>query len=75
MNLSGEILIDIYKYYKVDLSNIVVVYDDIDLEVGKICIRKKGSGGIYNGMKFIIKCLGLNDFLRVRVGVFKLEVG
>ncbi|MBS6426161.1 MAG: aminoacyl-tRNA hydrolase [Clostridioides difficile] len=45
MNLSGETLIDIYKYYKVDLSNIVVVYDDIDLEVGKIRIRKKGSGG------------------------------
>ncbi len=44
MNLSGETLIDIYKYYKVDLSNIVVVYDDIDLEVGKIRIRKKGSG-------------------------------
>lgn len=41
MNLSGETLIDIYKYYKVDLSNIVVVYDDIDLEVGKIRIRKK----------------------------------
>ncbi len=44
MNLSGETLIDIYKYYKIDLSNIVVVYDDIDLEVGKIRIRKKGSG-------------------------------
>lgn len=41
MNLSGETLIDIYKYYKVDLSNIVVVYDDIDLEVGKIRIRKR----------------------------------
>ncbi|HEK4806763.1 TPA: aminoacyl-tRNA hydrolase, partial [Clostridioides difficile] len=47
MNLSGETLIDIYKYYKVDLSNIVVVYDDIDLEVGKIRIRKKGSGGTH----------------------------
>lgn len=44
MNLSGETLIDIYKYYKIDLSNIVVVYDDIDLEVGKIRIRKKEVG-------------------------------
>ncbi|MGX4615659.1 aminoacyl-tRNA hydrolase [Clostridioides difficile] len=75
MNLSGETLIDIYKYYKVDLSNIVVVYDDIDLEVGKIRIRKKGSGGTHNGMKSITKCLGSNDFPRVRVGVSKPEVG
>ncbi|HBH3577210.1 TPA: aminoacyl-tRNA hydrolase [Clostridioides difficile] len=75
MNLSGETLIEIYKYYKVDLSNIVVVYDDIDLEVGKIRIRKKGSGGTHNGMKSITKCLGSNDFPRVRVGVSKPEVG
>ncbi|CCL35777.1 TPA: aminoacyl-tRNA hydrolase [Clostridioides difficile] len=75
MNLSGETLIDIYKYYKVDLSNIVVVYDDIDLEVGKIRIRKKGSGGTHNGMKSITKCLGSNDFPRVRVGVSKPEAG
>ncbi|HBG5344939.1 TPA: aminoacyl-tRNA hydrolase [Clostridioides difficile] len=75
MNLSGETLIDIYKYYKVDLSNIVVVYDDIDLDVGKIRIRKKGSGGTHNGMKSITKCLGSNDFPRVRVGVSKPEVG
>ena len=75
MNLSGETLIDIYKYYKIDLSNIVVVYDDIDLEVGKIRIRKKGSGGTHNGMKSKTKCLGSNDFPRVRVGVSKPEVG
>ncbi|MCC0739626.1 aminoacyl-tRNA hydrolase [Clostridioides sp. ZZV14-5902] len=75
MNLSGETLIDIYKYYKVDLNNIVVVYDDIDLDVGKIRIRKKGSGGTHNGMKSITKCLGSNDFPRVRVGVSKPEVG
>ena len=39
MNLSGETLIDIYKYYKVDLDNIIVIYDDIDLDVGKLRIR------------------------------------
>ena len=43
MNLSGETLIDIYKYYMVDLDNIIVIYDDIDLDVGKLRIRKKGS--------------------------------
>ena len=58
MNLSGETLIDIYKYYKVDLDNIIVIYDDIDLDVGKLRIRKKGSAGS-------------GDFPRVRVGVSK----
>lgn len=71
MNLSGETLIDIYKYYKVDLSNIIVIYDDIDLDVGKIRIRKKGSGGTHNGMRSIVKCLGSTEFSRVRVGVSK----
>ena len=69
MNLSGETLIDIYNYYKVDLDKIIVIYDDIDLDVGKIRIRKKGSGGTHNGMRSIIKCLGSNEFPRVRVGV------
>ena len=53
MNLSGETLIDIYKYYKVDLDNIIVIYDDIDLDVGKLRIRKKGSAGTHNGMRSI----------------------
>ncbi len=71
MNLSGETLIDIYNYYKVDMENIIVIYDDIDLDVGKIRIRKKGSGGTHNGMRSIIKCLGSNEFPRIRVGVSK----
>ena len=75
MNLSGETLIDIYKYYKVDLDNIIVIYDDIDLDVGKIRIRKKGSGGTHNGMRSIIKCLGSNEFPRVRVGISKPKNG
>ncbi|MGL5693559.1 MAG: aminoacyl-tRNA hydrolase [Peptostreptococcaceae bacterium] len=75
MNLSGETLIDIYNYYNVDLENIIVIYDDIDLDVGKIRIRKKGSGGTHNGMRSIIKCLGANDFPRVRVGVSKPRPG
>ena len=71
MNLSGETLIDIYKYYKVDLDNIIVIYDDIDLDVGKLRIRKKGSAGTHNGVRSIVKCLGSGDFPRVRVGVSK----
>ena len=75
MNLSGESLAEIYNFYKVDTSNIVVIYDDIDLDVGKIRIRKKGSGGTHNGMRSIIKCLGSNEFPRVRVGISKPKNG
>jgi len=65
MNLSGETLIDIYKYYKVDLENIIVVYDDIDLDVGRIRIRKKGSAGSHNGMKSIDKaCKSVDTIIR-----------
>mgnify|MGYP002608501657 CR=1 FL=1 len=71
MNLSGESLAEIYNFYKVDTSNIVVIYDDIDLDVGKLRIRKKGSAGTHNGMRSIVKCLGSGDFPRVRVGVSK----
>ena len=75
MNLSGESVADICNYYNIDLENLIVIYDDIDLDVGKIRIRKKGSGGTHNGMRSIVKCLGTTDFPRVRVGVSKPEPG
>ena len=73
MNLSGETLIDIYKYYKVDLDNIIVIYDDMDIEPGKIKIRKKGSSGGHNGMKSIIQMIGTEDFPRIRIGIGRPE--
>ena len=75
MNLSGESVADICNYYNIDLENLIVIYDDIDLDVGKIRIRKKGSGGTHNGMRSIIKCLGSNEFPRVRVGISKPKNG
>ncbi len=75
MNLSGESVVDICNYYNIDLENLIVIYDDIDLDVGKIRIRKKGSGGTHNGMRSIIKCLGSNEFPRVRVGISKPQNG
>ena len=69
MNLSGETLIDIYKYYKVDMENIIVIYDDIDLEVGKLRIRKKGSAGTHNGMRSVVQHLNSDRFPRIRLGI------
>lgn len=71
MNLSGESLLSIIQFYKPELQNVVVVYDDIDIDVGRVRIRKKGSAGSHNGMKSIIYSLQSDQFPRIRVGVGK----
>ena len=75
MNLSGESVKEVAEFYNLKPEEIIVIYDDIDLDVGKIRIRKKGSGGTHNGMRSIIKCLGSNEFPRVRVGISKPKNG
>lgn len=69
MNLSGESLREIVDYYNVDLSRLLVIYDDFDIEAGSLRIRKKGIAGSHNGMKSIINQLGSQDFPRIRVGI------
>ena len=69
MNLSGESIIEIIQFYKISLENIIVIYDDMDIEPGKIKIRKKGSAGGHNGMKSIIQMLGTDEFTRIRIGI------
>ena len=69
MNLSGESVGSLADYYKIDAENIIVAFDDIDLEVGQLRVRRKGSAGGHNGIKNIIQHLGTNEFPRVKVGV------
>lgn len=69
MNLSGESIRSMADYYKIDMEDIIVVFDDIDLEVGQIRVRRKGSAGGHNGIKNIIQHLGTSEFARVKVGV------
>ena len=70
MNLSGESIAELCRYFKVDVATeLIVIYDDISLDVGKLRIRKSGSAGGHNGMKNIIRLLGTEDFCRVRIGV------
>lgn len=73
MNLSGEAIYDIVNFYKIPLKNVIVIYDDKDLDVGKIRIRKKGSSGGHNGMKSIIYILNSEEFPRIRIGIGKPE--
>ena len=70
MNLSGEAVRGLADYFKIDPEKeLIVIYDDIDLEPGQIRIRKKGSAGGHNGIKDIIARLGTQNFIRVRIGV------
>lgn len=69
MNLSGESIRSVMDFYKADISEFMVIYDDISLEPGAIRVRKKGSAGGHNGIKNIILHLGSQEFPRIRVGV------
>ena len=68
-NLSGEAVREAASFYHVDPANIIVLYDDINLAVGRLRVRGKGSDGGHNGIKSIIAQLGSNAFPRVRIGV------
>lgn len=70
MNLSGESVRSVIDFYKADeKSELIVVSDDINLDMGQIRIRKRGSDGGHNGLKNIILHLGHDEFIRVRMGV------
>ena len=69
MNNSGEAIREAADFYNIPVQNIIVVYDDISLEVGKMRIRRKGSAGGHNGIKSIIEHIGSQDFPRIKLGV------
>jgi PTH1 family peptidyl-tRNA hydrolase len=72
MNLSGEAVAALVHRYKLAPEDILVVYDDLDLPLGKIRIREKGSSGGHKGIKSIIEHLGTQDFPRIRIGIAPL---
>ena len=70
MNLSGEAVAPIMNFYKIDAENLTVAHDDMDLPLGMIRLRPKGSGGGHHGVESIIQHLGgVQNFPRVRIGV------
>lgn len=69
MNLSGQAVTEAMNFYKIKSENVIVIFDDISLDVGKIRIRRKGSHGGQNGMKNIIYLSGTDTFPRVKVGI------
>ena len=69
MNLSGNAVRDFMNFYKLSSKDIVVIYDDLDIEPGIIKIRKKGGPGTHNGMKSVVHEIQTEDFSRIRIGI------
>lgn len=69
MNLSGEAVRAVMDYYKIDVKDILIVYDDIALDLGRIRFRANGSDGGHNGIKSVIKHVGTKEFDRLKIGI------
>lgn len=69
MNLSGEAMRAVIDYYKINPKDMIIVYDDLSLDLGKIRFRVSGSDGGHNGIKSVIKHLGSKDFARLKIGI------
>lgn len=74
MNLSGEAVRQFVKFYNLDLKDLLVIYDDVDFEIGTFKIKRGGSSGGHNGMNNIIENLHTDDIQRIRVGISKNEI-
>ncbi len=73
MNLSGQAVAELLRFYKIDLADLLVIVDEVHLEIGRLRARRSGSAGGHNGLKSIIGLLGSEDFARLRVGVGRGE--
>ncbi len=71
MNNSGESVIQVMNYFKIDVEDLLVIYDDMDMPTGKLRLRQSGSAGGHNGIKSIIAHVGTQNFKRIRVGIDK----
>ncbi|MGM0410492.1 MAG: aminoacyl-tRNA hydrolase [Bacillota bacterium] len=69
MNNSGKAVKAILNHFNISEKDLIVIYDDLDLEPGKLRIKKNGSSGGHNGIKSIINSLGTRDFTRIRIGI------
>jgi PTH1 family peptidyl-tRNA hydrolase len=69
MNNSGMAVKEIMRYEKTDLSQLIVIYDDLDLDPGRVRVRFGGGSGGHNGIKSIVSHMGSGDFIRVRIGI------
>lgn len=71
MNLSGTSIVQFLKWHKIKPEKLIVLYDDMDLPLGKIRIRPNGRSGGHNGLKSIIETINTQEFIRIRIGIDK----
>ena len=71
MNLSGQAVVKVLNFFKADFSDLLVLYDDLDIDIGLLRFRASGSSGTHNGMRNIIALLGSGEFARARIGTKK----
>lgn len=69
MNLSGDAVQLVMNYYKIPVEDVIIVYDDLSLELGKMRFRPNGSDGGHNGIKSVIKCVGTQSVARLKIGI------
>jgi peptidyl-tRNA hydrolase, PTH1 family len=69
MNLSGQAIVGLLQFYKIDPAGLLVVVDDVNLELGRLRIRSRGSAGGHNGLKSALAAIGSEEFARLRIGV------
>lgn len=74
MNLSGESVIKFVNYYNISIEDILVIYDDVDFEIGKFKLRRGGSSGGHNGINNIIDLLKTQNISRLRIGISKNSI-
>lgn len=75
MNLSGHAVRNFVDYFKINVSDILIIHDDLDLAIGKIRLKINSSAGGHNGIKSIINDLGTNEFARLKIGIAHNEKG
>ena len=73
MNKSGQSVQELANYYKIASEDILIIYDDLDLDPGQLKIKPKGGHGGHNGVRSVINCLGAKNFARVRIGIGRPE--
>ena len=74
MNLSGDVIIKYVNYFKIDISDILIIHDDMDLEIGTYKIRYKGGPGGHNGLKNIENNLKTDEYKRIKIGISKNNI-
>ena len=69
MNLSGNSVVQFLNYFNIPVSNLIVIFDDIDIDMGKMRIKQSGSAGTHNGMRSVVNSIGSTDFPRIKIGI------